>query len=92
MVESIPIPLMEITMQATQNITFGQALSSFFSAIFHAFVAAEKAAVVVESSIGLAQNEVDNMSEIQQIRLDESRSLRAQNKAALEALQPTKKK
>jgi len=65
------------------QVTFGQALSSAFSAIFHVFTAAERAAITVEKSIGLAENEVDNLSELQMIRLDESKAERAK---ALKAL------
>ena len=70
-------------MTAVNKVTFGQALSSGFSAIFHVFTAAERAAVTVEKGIQLAENEVDNMAELQGIRLDESR---AERKKALAQL------
>ena len=56
-----------------QRVSFGQALSSAFSAIFHVFTAAEKAAITVEATIELAHNEVKNLDELQQLRLDESK-------------------
>jgi hypothetical protein len=72
-----------MTTATAPKVTFGQALSAGFSTIFHLFTAAEKAAVTVEKSIGLAENEVDNLSELQMIRLDESKAERAK---ALKAL------
>jgi hypothetical protein len=65
------------------QVTFGQALSSAFSAIFHMFTAAEKAAITVEATIDLAHNEVRNLDELQQMRLDESRNARAVQQAEL---------
>ena len=68
------------------QVTFGQALSSAFSAIFHVFTAAERAAITVEKSIGLAETEVDNLAELQMIRLDESKAERAKALTALQQL------
>jgi hypothetical protein len=69
-----------------KKVTFGEALASAFSAVFHVFTAAERAAITVEKSIGLAETEVDNLAELQMIRLDESKAERAKALTALQQL------
>ena len=70
---------MSTTVVTTKAPGFFDALTAIFGAVF-------TACTVIEKTVHLAENEVDNLSEYQLMRLDSVKSDRAQQQAALALL------
>ena len=66
--------------------TFGTAVQAIYLTIIHAALAIQKLAMGTEEVVDLARNEVINLDEMQQIRLDNTKADRQAQRAALAAL------
>ena len=73
-------------MQQAQTVGFFDALGAVFSAVFNLAHGANDAVLVGRKVIHLADNEIVNIEEYQQMRLDTVKAERKANKAALAAL------